>query len=368
MAAVSSHEPLRSVVLGTFIVMCGLGTFWMYYTPTANRSYPCPGVQRNGNQTKQDPEQTPKIHDKTEDGVKQEETIVLVWMWPFGSAFDLGSCASFDNIKGCHLTADKGLYNKAHVVVFHHRDIARNLGNMPKEPRPWFQKWVWYNMESPTYTSRIPGLDNLFNITASYRLSSDICTPYGSLVELTSKNKNFELPKKDKLVCWVVSHWDVNHKRVPIFNELNKHVKIDAFGRHFGKYIEDRAKIVSSCKFYLSFENSIHQDYITEKLYETMRAGAVPVVLGPPRKNYEASIPKDSFIHVDDFPSLKELADWLIFLDKNETEYLKYFSWHEHYKVRSTEFGKEHACRSCGYLQQNNRLQIFQNLNTWFWG
>ncbi|KAJ7987961.1 hypothetical protein DPEC_G00318680 [Dallia pectoralis] len=183
---------------------------------------------------------------------------------------------------------------------------------------------------------------------------------------MTSDDKSFELPKKDKLVCWVVSHWNVNHKRVPIFNELNKHVKIDAFGRHFGKYVEDKAKIVSSCKFYLAFENSIHQDYITEKLYETIRAGSVPVVLGPPRNNYEASIPKDSFIHVDDFPSLKELADWLIFLDKNETEYLKYFSWRSHYKLRTDS--ASHACQACVYYQQNREYRIFQNLNTWFWG
>ncbi|XP_034152857.1 4-galactosyl-N-acetylglucosaminide 3-alpha-L-fucosyltransferase 9-like [Esox lucius] len=335
MASASSHDLLRPLVLGSFIVMCVLGTFWMYYTPTANRSYPCPGVLREGNQTQRAPNQTPKTHDQhdrfqTEDGVKEAETIVLIWMWPFGVPFDLNSCASF-NIKGCLLTANRSLYNKANVVMFHHRDIASDLSDMPKEPRPWFQKWVWYNMESPTYTQRIPGLDHLFNVTASYRLSSDVYVPYGSLVEVSSDDKSFELPKKDKLVCWVVSHWNPNHKRIPIFNELNKHVKIDAFGRHFEKYIEDKAQIVSSCKFYLAFENSIHQDYITKKLYETLHSGSVPVVLGPPRQNYEAVVPKDSFIHVDDFPSLKELADWHIFPDKNETQYMKYFSWLKHY-------------------------------------
>ncbi|XP_041705994.1 4-galactosyl-N-acetylglucosaminide 3-alpha-L-fucosyltransferase 9 [Coregonus clupeaformis] len=368
MSSAALHGFLRPAVIGSLVVVCflpcpadkGMG----------GRACACPGVQQEMNQT-QVPNQTPKTHDQhaqtqAEDGDK--DTIVLIWMWPFGFKFDLHSCASFDNIKGCHLTANRSLYQKAHVVMFHHRNIATNLEDMPQEPRPWFQKWVWYNMESPTYTNRIPGLDHLFNLTASYRLSSDIYVPYGLLVEVTSDDKIFELPKKDKLVCWVVSHWNTNHKRVSVFNELNKHVKVETFGRHFGKYIEDKGQIVSSCKFYLAFENSIHQDYMTEKLFDTLMLGAVPVVLGPPRQNYEAVVPGDSFIHVDDFSSQKELADRLLFLDKNDTEYLKYFSWRRNFKVQGGHFGNEHACRACGYVQKNKGYRVFHNLNTWFWG
>jgi hypothetical protein len=52
-------------------------------------------------------------------------------------------------------------------------------------------------------------------------------------------------------------------------------------------------------KFYLSFENSICRDYITEKFYQPLLNSMVPVVYGG--ADYEAS--PDSFIDVRNFPT-----------------------------------------------------------------
>ena len=126
-----------------------------------------------------------------------------MWFWPFGDKFD-HSCREF-NIKGCHLTDDRSLYDKAHAVLFHHRDINWELSNMPQQPRPWFQKWVWFNMESPANSPQIPKLNDLFNLTSNYRLDSNIPVPYGYLAPVTHEDESFKLPMKDKVVCWVVS-------------------------------------------------------------------------------------------------------------------------------------------------------------------
>lgn len=65
-------------------------------------------------------------------------------------------------------------------------------------------------------------------------------------------------------------------------------------------------------KFYLAFENSRCNDYITEKFMgNSFENGLVPVVSGPKRDVYEKFAPKDSFIHVDDFSTVKDLADHL---------------------------------------------------------
>ncbi|KAK7879230.1 hypothetical protein WMY93_033989 [Mugilogobius chulae] len=271
---------------------------------------------------------------------KTPDTIVLIWMYPFNAKFSL-SCDEF-GFSGCMLTDDKALYSKAHG------------------PRPSFQKWVWFNMESPSNSGKMAALDSVFNLTTSYRRDSDIFVPYGNLVPLSSDANLFtRVPAKDKLVCWIVSNWNSRFKRVQYYNELKKHVQIHTYGRAFGEYIDDKkyVEIMSSCKFYLSFENSVHQDYITEKFYSPMKLGAVPVVLGPPRENYEAHAPGDSFIHVDDFTSPKALADKLQHLHEHPDEYMSYFDWRNSFEVANMRFGHEHACRTCHHLRAQTRYQ-----------
>ncbi|XP_029902027.1 alpha-(1,3)-fucosyltransferase 9-like [Myripristis murdjan] len=374
---------LRHCVFATLMVLCVLGVFIMYYKPDIsiptfnihmvsqkegdNHSRPtvvCP--QQPNCSSEQNINQVQKI--QAAEGDAEPDTIILIWMWPFGFKFDL-SCRVF-GITGCHLTDDKSLYRKAHGVLFHHRDIHGDLGNMPKEPRPWFQKWVWSNAESPANSGRIPGLDHLFNLTCNYRRDADIPVPYGYLVPVTDRDQSFELPAKDKLVCWIVSNWNPNFKRVQFYNKLKNHINIDIYGKAFGQHLnnQDFPKIISSCKFYLSFENSIHTDYITEKLYNPLMMGTVPVVLGPTRQNYENYIPGDSFIHVDDFASPKELAERLLYLDQHPAEYSRYLNWREHFKVKISVLGFDHACKTCHYLENHRGYQAFHDLNKWYWG
>ncbi|XP_078069807.1 4-galactosyl-N-acetylglucosaminide 3-alpha-L-fucosyltransferase 9-like [Mustelus asterias] len=301
-------------------------------------------------------------------GVEENEIIVLIWLWPFGQRFELSSCESEFNIHNCRLTADRSLYNKSHAVLFHHRDIRGDLSNLPKLPRPIFQKWVWMNMESPTNSPKNARLDQLFNLTLTYRQDSDIEAPYGSL-RINKVPLDFKLPSKSTLVCWVVSHWNTNHTRVKYYNEFRKYIKINTYGQAFGSCLSDNKliPIISSCKFYLSFENSIHKDYITEKLYNALRLGTVPVVLGPPRKNYENYIPGDSFIHVDDFHSAKELADYLHKLDGNEDLYMHYFKWRKYYTVRNPPSWTEYACNVCENVKRFQKYRSCSSLEKWFW-
>ncbi|XP_039537339.1 4-galactosyl-N-acetylglucosaminide 3-alpha-L-fucosyltransferase 9-like [Pimephales promelas] len=301
---------------------------------------------------------------------EEPETIILIWMWPFGVSFGLGPCSSAYNIHGCRLTDDRSLYNQAHGVMIHHRDIRGDLSNMPKLPRPAYQKWIWWNMESPTNSALHPPLKDLFNLTSSYRRDSDIPVPYGWLSEATEEEKNYTIPKKDKLVCWVVSHYNPNFRRSQYFNELVKYINVDAYGGHFNKPMsnDDYINLMHTCKFYLSFENSIHRDYITEKVFNPLRIGTVPVVIGPPRENYEQLIPSEAFIHVDDFPSPKELADHLKLMDQNEDLYRQYFTWRKHFISKRTSFGLAHACRVCDHIKKNKHYTVVKDINSWYWG
>ncbi|KAL6460549.1 hypothetical protein MHYP_G00305150 [Metynnis hypsauchen] len=307
---------------------------------------------------------------KPKHNLLQNDTIILIWFWPFGKHFDLKSCSSQFQIEGCYLTDDRALYKKAHGVLIHHRDIRSDLSNLPSEPRPYFQKWVWMHFESPKNTPRIPGLENLFNVTMNFRQDADISI-HEQMILKTEDTKDEIFPdvlkKKDKLVCWIVSNWNEQHDRVKYYNELKKHIHIELYGRRF--HALDRVgynNVLTTCKFYLSFENTKYRDYVTEKLYNPLTKGSVPVVLGPSRSIYERLIPSNSFIHVEDFKTHKELADYLNSLDKNEDQYKKFFQWREKYEVKHVDFPRQHACQACQYIRNRNDYQTFTNLNKWY--
>nr|XP_023696434.1 alpha-(1,3)-fucosyltransferase 7-like [Paramormyrops kingsleyae] len=123
---------------------------------------------------------------------------------------------------------------------------------------------------------------------------------------------------------------------------------------------------ISRCYFYLAFENSVYRDYITEKLWNNaLLAGSVPVVLGPPRANYEAFIPKDSFIHVDDFNSIKELADFLNQLASDKERYESYFRWRRDYDVQKWPGWRDILCRICGLYEHLPSTKVYHNLEAW---
>ncbi|RTG80916.1 uncharacterized protein DC041_0004569 [Schistosoma bovis] len=52
--------------------------------------------------------------------------------------------------------------------------------------------------------------------------------------------------------------------------------------------------------------------------------------MGASIEEYERVAPPYSFIHVDQFESPAKLADYLKYLDKNDTAYNEYFAWHDH--------------------------------------
>ncbi|XP_062323612.1 4-galactosyl-N-acetylglucosaminide 3-alpha-L-fucosyltransferase 9-like [Osmerus eperlanus] len=305
-----------------------------------------------------------------------KKPIMLLWFWPENYRFDFKDCRKFFNIDGCHLTDDRTLYSEADAILIYHRAIKHNASNLPPSPRPSFQKWIWFNMESPTNTQKVLGIEKLFNETLNYRRDADI--PVRWRLTRKTKDNDFVLPRKERMVCWIVSNNDPRtgtEARYNYYRELDKHIKVDVFGKVFGTFLkyEEYFSTIASCKFYLSFENSIHNDYITEKLNGPLAAGTVPVVLGPPRQNYESFIPGDSFIHVNDFPDAKALADFLLQLDRNDEAYLRYFSWRQYFSARphlivqNQEFIQA-ICYGCAHVADHREYRVVHDLYKWYFG
>ena len=98
--------------------------------------------------------------------------------------------------------------------------------------------------------------------------------------------------------------------------------------------------VLRQFKYYLALENCACQDYITEKLWNNANLqDLIPIVFGPRRAHYEAVAPPNLFIHVEDFETLQDLADYVNLLDNNDHLYNKFFEWKKVGSVVSTKEG-----------------------------
>lgn len=262
----------------------------------------------------------------------------------------------------CYITYNKSELPDSDGVLFHTRDlpVTKELYALSLK-RPQRQRWVIFGMENPkNVPNHVQNLNGLFNWTMMYTRNADIYTTYGLYRNITPDEipKNYINYAKGKSKLVAIAFSNCGKPRDEIVSKLTQLIPVTIFGRcnrHFpmrSKGVEECPKGTPQCartlrkfKFYLSFENALCKDYITEKYWETpFWYDMVPIVYG---SNYDAmnSIP-GSYINVFDFPSIEALAKYIQFLDKNDTAYNEYFRWKTKYQRIDPYFG----CQLCADL------------------
>jgi hypothetical protein len=75
-----------------------------------------------------------------------------------------------------------------------------------------------------------------------------------------------------------------------------------------------------------TLENSRDEDYLTEKLYQGLRAGSAPIYLGAP--NVRDFLPHpDSALLIEDFDNIDALVDYVKRANADEQLYAKHMAW-----------------------------------------
>ena len=180
------------------------------------------------------------------------------------------------------------------------------------------------------------------------------------------------LSGKTKLITWVNSHCDDD--RIAFASKLREHINLDVYGacsRKFKPQTPNCPRNSKVCtdiqhqyKFFLAVENSFCIDYITEKYWlNGLDTGLVPVVFGyGDYKNERLTVP-GSLIDARDFATIKDLADYLLYLDKNDTAYNEYHQWRYKYTLN-----RHHCmCLFCEAIQNYNLAPKTVDLEK-FWG
>lgn len=249
--------------------------------------------------------------------------------------------------------------------------------------------------EPPHIAPNLSYFSNKINWTLSYRADADVKWVYGSVFDKRTKDEvprdpmwrgfdadvvsNYVLKsgipdlvkKKTKKVAWFVSNCDrVQSNRMQLANEISKHIPVDIYGK-CGQLECTPSPNNDKCHemveqdyfFYLSFENALCKDYITEKAFRIMSRTIVPVVYNG--ADVTKLLPPKSYINAEDYATPKELADYLVFLADNPEEYLKYFWWKEYYRLGQLHY----ACYLCQQLNQRDpstHIAPYASIEKWY--
>ena len=146
---------------------------------------------------------------------------------------------------------------------------------------------------------------------------------------------------------------------------LMDHVHIDSYGnclhntdresdRHTGNWAEAEKEVLSKYRLAIAYENTISPEYITEKAFLALSAGAIPVYKGPP-EIYHHIPDRHNIINIDDYASPEELAEYLQRVLDDDELYLHHATLNmtkvEEYKRTVCSDGPV-ACQMCEKVYQ----------------
>ena len=125
------------------------------------------------------------------------------------------------------------------------------------------------------------------------------------------------------------------------------------------KYRE-KARVFEQYKFALAIENANDVDYVTEKVWDALSAGAIPVYGGAPNVNEFVPEP-GAIINMDDFDSPAQLAAHLVRVAADEALYDAYHRWrfNETILERLLQVDRNHRgyfeCKVCQHIAEQRR-------------
>ncbi|XP_045159335.1 alpha-(1,3)-fucosyltransferase fut-5-like [Mercenaria mercenaria] len=299
------------------------------------------------------------------------------WIDLAGDSEYLKHNCHFDN---CIYTRRKENISMMSAVVFSTQngvnklDTERFLKERQKD-----QIWVFFRLEAPTFGNiswyRDPAWRNTMNWSWGYRLDSDIFRPMQALTTrkvIPNKDYRSIFFRKTKMAAWIVSHCKAPSLRDEyVFKLIQSGVSVDIFGLCSDNKIRIDRKILSEkinneYMFYLSFENSICTDYISEKFYYYLSLDTVLVVRGG--LNYSKHFDNKAFIDTSAFQTVKSLAVFMLNVSQNINLYTSYLKHKDKYNIAETktESMRQSECQLCEKLN-NKRFhkKMYSNIETY---
>lgn len=186
------------------------------------------------------------------------------------------------------------------------------------------QKWLHHFLDDPKIDLSIgfDYIDNLQYLRIPFWLTWSVFSPTDTFEDIKRKiaimnsveNHGF---KNRHFAAFLSSHDDVGRKE--IYDSMSLIGRVDCDGWLFhnnddlkDKYNDDKLEYLKHYRFNLTPENSNHDGYVTEKLFEAIYAGCIPIYHGSDNHPEPDVLNQDAIIFIE--------------MDKDNTNALKLIS------------------------------------------
>jgi len=276
---------------------------------------------------------------------------IRIFVWSMAGFIPETHTGRFGNCTVDAATRDPGVFpmhipdspdydiSDADVVIFALPDMVYDFPANYILPREKKASQMWVSTCEEPY--KRPGLEKpdcrlmhdpatmeFMDVTSSYSFMSDIPVFIESVYpeDLRRKPPDFSIRPSNELATVAVSDctsdWR-NQWLLEVMAEINStgH-RVLSYGKCFHN-AEESGEVggqdhssagwiqpTAARPFKLVAENALEPWYVTEKIWDALAEGAVPVYLGPPE--VKKMLPQGSFLYVDDFPSTKSLVQRMI--------------------------------------------------------
>ncbi|KAJ7946055.1 glycoprotein 3-alpha-L-fucosyltransferase A [Quillaja saponaria] len=195
-----------------------------------------------------------------------------------------------------------------------------------------------------------------FNIVMTTSLSSDVPVGYFSWAEYDLMAP-VQPKTENALAAAFISNCGARNFRLEALEALEKlDIKIDSYGgchrNQDGRV--DKVETLKRYKFSLAFENSNEEDYVTEKYFQSLVTGTVPVVVGAPNIQDFAPCP-GSILHIKELTDAESVAKTMRYLAENPEAYNQSLRWKyegpsDSFKALVDMAAVHSSCRLCIHL------------------
>lgn len=222
---------------------------------------------------------------------------------------------------------------RADAVIFH---IPTTPVGVQLAKRPG-QTWIAWSAESEANYPALadPEFMRHFDLEVSHRQGADVVIAYcqpDDWLPLAPLPPAPPVYEPAPAVFIASSRFDLSG-RTSYVRKLMRHMAVDSYGRVLNNrhLAEDQGRstkleLLRRYRFTLAFENSIAPDYVTEKFFDPLLVGSVPVYLGAP--NVADFAPgRDCYIDVSDYAGPAKLAEHLVGLAADPERYARHLEW-----------------------------------------